>query len=491
MRCASLATLFALVVSSALAEEGEWRLQDPIVISSEQPPKEAGSFLWMAPIGVCASGQGPVVGCLRGIKVKPALDLWLEQPNRSWRKLATIDHTNFPGLCALGGDVGVVSSMGKDASGGYGNSLEFFRVRPDGHITGPVRVAAPDGGRLTLGSVHASGETISCFLLEEGHENRLLLARSDDGGATWKKPSEMGKTTMKEDNSHIQGLQWSAEHLGRFVFERDGKLCFWRTRDAGKTWATEPVAFADDLGPKAKRMALGAAQTEGVDSIVYVGFSPDARDRGRYFLTRSTDQGKTWATGVALTDTLPLDDPSMFVQIAGAGKRVAFSFIEVKGKWTKGEMAVRLLLSQDAGVTWKDVPIEQSYAGVAIFGSLWADPKGDRILFSTSICTDIEADTRNYLTVQEFSARPSPSSQAISAEDRKLLEELIRKLGASDFETREEASRRLAAFGRRAKDALLEATKSQDAEVAARAQEVLSALFPACLRIGGSTPERK
>ncbi len=491
MRYASLAALCALVVSSALADEGEWRLQDPIVVYSEQPPKEADSFLWMAPIGVCPTGQGPVLGCLRGIKVKPALDLWLEQPDRSWRRLATIEHTNFPTLFALGGDVGVVSSMGEDVSSGSANTIEFFRIRPDGQVTGPIRVAAPAGGRLTVGSVLASGETISCFVLQEGHENKLLLVRSDDGGTTWKEPREMGKTTMHEDNSHIQGLQWSAEHLGRFVFERDGQLSFWRTRDAGTTWATETVAFADDLGPKAKRMALGAAQTDGVDSLVYVGFSPDARDRGRYFLTRSTDQGKTWAKGVALTDTLPLDDPSMYVQLAGAGKRVAFSFIEVKGSWTKGEMAVRLLLSQDAGVTWKEVPLEQSYAGVAIFGSLWADPKGDRILFSTSICPDVEAETRNYLTVQEFSARPLPSSKAISDEDRKLLDELIGKLGASDFETREEASRRLAAFGRRAKDALLEATKSQDAEVASRAQEVLRALFPACLRIGGGMSERK
>src|SRR6188768_1686330 len=50
------------------------------------------------------------------------------------------------------------------------------------------------------------------------------------------------------------------------------------------------------------------------------------------------------------------------------------------------------------------------------------------------------------------------------------IEQLIQQLGDEKFEVREAASRGLAALGQRARAALEQATKSDDAEVASRAR---------------------
>ena len=443
----------------------------------------------MAPAGFCRVGKATVLGSWKGIKRNRSLDLWIEQADRSWRRLASIEGVCFGRLLSTGSGIGVIGSVGKDMSGAYGNAIKFYSVSVDGKVQEPVDVAVPgsDEERLTISSVHASGDVISAFLLLErrGEENQLLYARSAEGGKKWAAPQKIGETTMHEDNSRLGSFQWSAEHLGRFTVERDGRILFHRGRDAGRSWKSEQIALTDDLGDGAKRMPLGSVQFKGGQGIVYIGFRGSTLDSGtgKYYFSKSTDQGKTWSKGLAITDKLKMDDVSSFVQLAASGTRVAFSYIEVKGAWSKGEIANRLMLSEDGGAKWAAVPLEKFYRGVAVFGALAADDSANRILFSTSICMDPKQKKRNYLTVQEFSTRTLPGSRAPTEKERLEIEALIKQLADESFEVRETASQRLAAKGRSAKDALSKAAgKSGDPEVKSRAQHLINRLFPECLR---------
>ena len=292
----------------------------------------------------------------------------------------------------------------------------------------------------------------------------------------------MGETTMHEDNSRLGSYQWSADHLGRFVVERGGQILFYRSRDAGRSWEKEAITLRDDLDEGAVRMPLGSVQFKGGQGIVYLGMPKSQRGQGKYYFTKSVDQVKTWAAGVAVTAMLKVDDPSMFVQLAALEERVALSYIEVKGRWTQGEIECRLVTSEDGGAKWTPVPLEKFYRGVAIFSALAADPSGNRILFSTSICMDARQDKRNYLTVQEFSTRALASRQVPIADERREIDALIQRLGDDEWKSREEATQRLAAIGRVARDALLRAAESDNPEVKMRAKTIIKRIFPECLR---------
>jgi hypothetical protein len=321
---------------------------------------------------------------------------------------------------------------------------------------------------------------------KQGEKNRLLYVRSVDGGNTWKEPQSMGETTMHEDSSRLGSFQWSSDHLGRFVVERDGKILFCRSRNAGRTWESDQIVLQDDLGKGAKRLPVGSVQFEGGQGLVYLGLTDGNVERGfgKYYFSKSVDQAKTWSKGLAVTDKLKVDDPSAFVQLAASGTCIALSYIEVKGRWTRGEIECRLMLSEDGGGKWIPVPLEKFYRGIAILSALAADDAVNRILFSTSICMDAKQNKRNYLTVQEFSTRTLPGSRTPTAEERREIAALIRQLNDEAFGVREKATRRLAAMGRAAKDALFRAVKeSEDPEVRNRAQHLISRLFPECLRL--------
>jgi len=195
---------------------------------------------------------------------------------------------------------------------------------------------------------------------------------------------------------------------------------------------------------------------------------------------------RTWAKGEPITKPVKLDDPASFITLAAAGKRVAMSYIETLGSWSSGEMQCRLAVSQDGGGTWGHKPLDRYYKGVALFSALGGSPSGDRLLFSTAICIDPKGDDTNFLVVQEYSARPVRSEGPLKPEEKKEIGKLISALGDESWHVRDEATRKLAAFGRKAKTQLLSAAKNtDDLEVKHRIQLVLKAVFPACVRISG------
>lgn len=490
LTASAFSLLIAALCHPGFAQDKDWRLQDPVVITSEAPPESARlAFLWMAPVRICWAGDLAYLACLRGIKHSPVVDIWKENPDGTWSRTLSIEKANFPNVTAIGKNLGVISSFGENARSGYGNSIRFFLVA-DGKVKSSMDIATPDAAsdRLTVSGVQVSGDRVSVFLLREKRgqaENTLIYVRSDDGGETWIEPREMGSTTMHEDSSRLGGYQWSSDHLGRFVSQRDGQLLFYRTEDGGDSWASEQIRLSDDLGDATRRVPLGSMTLDDHVGLVYLAVSPSDRAKGAYYFTSSDDEARTWKSGVAVTDFLKMDDPSLFINVAAAKDRIAVSYIETEGKWTKGEMKCRLAISEDRGKTWTHAPLESYYMGVAIFSTLAASPAKDRILFSTSICMDAQENKTNYVVVQEYSGR-SLRPEKMTPDVKKELDALIARLSDDSFEVREAATQKIATYGRIAKDVLLDASKStNDPEVRARIGSVLKSVFPECIRLDG------
>lgn len=71
------------------------------------------------------------------------------------------------------------------------------------------------------------------------------------------------------------------------------------------------------------------------------------------------------------------------------------------------------------------------------------------------------------------------ASGTLSPEERRKARELLRQLGDTDFESREQASKRLFTLGLAVKDLLLEGSRSSDLEVRRRCLELLPAVLEA------------
>jgi hypothetical protein len=261
------------------------------------------------------------------------------------------------------------------------------------------------------------------------------------------------------------------------------RLLFYRTTDGGETWAAETVTFDGIVGPI---LPLASLEFEGgVGVVVLAGVRyPDRGGRGRYLFLSSDDEARTWKAPVAITDLLPMDDPSTFIQIAATGSRLAVTYIESTGNWIQGQMKCRLVLSDDGGRTWDHLPLEDFYRGTALLSALHADPTSPRILFSTGICFVPQGGSRNYLTVQEISTRLLPGTRPATPEEEAEIARLIESLGVVEWEGRDAATRRLATLGRVARAALQEAAaSSDDREVRSRAEALLDEIFSPCLRL--------
>ncbi|MGB6044501.1 MAG: hypothetical protein WBF93_15185 [Pirellulales bacterium] len=174
---------------------------------------------------------------------------------------------------------------------------------------------------------------------------------------------------------------------------------------------------------------------------------------------------------------MKVEDPSLFVQLASAGNRIAFSYMETVGNWTEGEIENHVVVSQDKGKTWVREPLNEHYNGVMLFSALSGAPDGSRLLYSTAIRMKEAGTSRCFLVVQEYSERKP------AEEDLAVIKRLVTDLGHPKYRVREAASERLATLGANARNELLKASESEDLEVATRAKALLEVLFPECLKL--------
>jgi hypothetical protein len=491
IRAAVFTAMLAVLPSSLLAQgqerndaraeatREEWRLQHPIVVTSEEMGPRV-RFLNLFPMGIVWLDNEPVAAVVKDPKVSPVLMFWKEHKDRSWAPYAEIPGIRFPRVFSIQGKaIGAVGSAGEDVTGGYGNAIHFVRIQ--NWKTGRPHVLSPsseDGTRVTVSTVEVSGDTIFVFLLREARgnpRNDLLFAMSQDGGLSWSDTKKIGDTTMHEDSSHVRALCFSNRHVARFVCEQEGVFLY-RTRDAGKTWKKEPFTVQDDLAAT-RRLPLGRIISRDGPGVVYLAHNPQDQREGKYFYTRSSDQGKSWSKGVPITKNMKLDDPSTYVQVACVGTRIAFSYMESVGNWSEGEIENHIVVSQDNGKTWAQEPLNKYYNGVMLFSALSGAPDGSRLIYNTAIRAKKDGASRCYLVVQEYSGRMA------AEEATAVIKRFVADLGHKEHKVRQAASERLATLGASARKELLKAAENEDPEVALRARALIELLFPECLKL--------
>src|SRR5690348_10910990 len=71
---------------------------------------------------------------------------------------------------------------------------------------------------------------------------------------------------------------------------------------------------------------------------------------------------------------------------------------------------------------------------------------------------------------------PARAAETVTRPQPGDIAELVRQLGADDFNVREEASRRLLKIGLPAREALLAGTKNRDLEIRRRCRELMPAI---------------
>lgn len=183
---------------------------------------------------------------------------------------------------------------------------------------------------------------------DQPRAKHLRLARSDDGGATWTEAP-----TTVDDRGHafsprvLWGAQrtlvvaWADERHGRRGFEIYAR----RSPDGGATWAPEqilshfPNSARTDfdwnpqlVGDGAGRFWLGWIGLHGGRSAVYV--------------TRSTDDGRTWAPPVSVSGA---SESAYALRLRQAGERVLAVWQDTRS----GRDRIYAAVSDDAGRSWR------------------------------------------------------------------------------------------------------------------------------------------
>jgi hypothetical protein len=102
-------------------------------------------------------------------------------------------------------------------------------------------------------------------------------------------------------------------------------------------------------------LPLEAIQLGDVAGLVYLGVHKGAP--GRYYFTRSLDQGATWQPGVPVTPPTKLDDVSRDVQLASASGQLVFSYVEVA---EDGPRRQRFMRSTVEGTEWTEVHMDEA-----------------------------------------------------------------------------------------------------------------------------------
>lgn len=174
----------------------------------------------------------------------------------------------------------------------------------------------------------------------EGQDNRLLLRRSSDNGASWTTAQEL---PFRGSIPLYRTFTASASALFLAYTGTDGNLYFASSTDVGGSWLISP-AISKTAVERPHRVAIAIGGTQ-VLPVVHVsnGREFDAGADRRLFYWRSLDRGASF-TDVTVLDSSPGGPVNPSLAATGSNVYVVYE------RWSEGQVYFRR--SSDGGATW-------------------------------------------------------------------------------------------------------------------------------------------
>lgn len=288
-----------------------------------------------------------------------------------------------------------------NADGGDGDDSLVARSTDGGRTFGPAVIAVPGGGPVVGGQEGLAGRGMrpqiavqrgagsggrdrlyvsswNCFIrvrasqttrggcLGGGGDRRILVTRSDDGGATWNAPVLASAAEVRtggaiaqagspdeqavEPSSPIVGPDGAIYVAYRNRDDTDGITCpinpaitnpapggfpasrrdciiVAKSTDLGLTWTQRNTGVSIDNRAQ-PRLAIDPASPAGVGSVYVTYYRVVSGDPGDVVLQRSGDGGLTWSSPLRVNDGAPGTEQK-FPQVAvGAGGRVDVTWFD-------------------------------------------------------------------------------------------------------------------------------------------------------------------
>jgi photosystem II stability/assembly factor-like uncharacterized protein len=212
----------------------------------------------------------------------------------------------------------------------------FTRTTNDGATWDPARIVYDPGQEnQTIGNqiaVMPDGDLVNVFNEIRNTSNKggrrgftVALIRSTDQGKSWSRPiyvSRLGTVgiTDPRDGAPVRTGDIlpevaSDERAGRdnlylvwqdarFTGGQRDQVAFARSSDGGRTWSA-PIRVSSNLGTQAFTPSVDVAD-DGTIAVTYYDFSADTVASEtldtQYWITKSTDGGRTWSPREEITD---------------------------------------------------------------------------------------------------------------------------------------------------------------------------------------------
>src|SRR5215469_5144609 len=251
------------------------------------------------------------------------------------------------------------AAFSRCTGGGTGNLGNYARA------SDPWLTVSPNGFAYAL-SLSFTGTSLAA-----GSSSAMLVARSNDFGATWQLPhaliqdgatvfNDKGSITADPINSSFVYAVWD-----RLTSSSVGPTYFALTADSGSTW--QPARNIYDPGPSAQTLGNQIVVLPGdvvLDFFTEIDTLANNTTSSSVRVIRSVDNGANWSTPTTISslqpvgttnpaNKAPVRDGSDIVSVSADAGTGAVYVVWQDSSFSKGERdGIALSLSTDGGQTW-------------------------------------------------------------------------------------------------------------------------------------------